>query len=107
MNELNSFCRSCLSNSSQLINLSDSLNISDKTTIFDGFVYCTSLEIDENCFSWICLICVENLKIAFEFKKQCVESDLKLKEISRKSVVEESFKNEDEIEVSFFCCSYL
>lgn len=106
MSELNhNLCRSCLSNRSPLINLSDSLNNSERTTVFEGFLYCTSLEVDENCFS-ICLICVENLKIAFEFKRQCVESDLKYKEILRQSVVEETkeerFRNEGEIEVSFF-----
>lgn len=86
---MSELCRSCLTNNSKLINLTECLNNFDKITIFECFIYCTNLEIAENCF--ICLICLENLKIAFHFKKQCVESDLKLKEIS--------FLNENQTEL--------
>jgi hypothetical protein len=77
--KLDSICRCCLQQNSDLKNMLKEMFIpknESKITLLEGYTICSGLELkSENNYKSICSKCEENLKISFGFRQLCRDSN--------------------------------
>lgn len=90
MNSNDFMCRCCLNKDCEVKNLFTEVDENFNLTFYEEFEEITNVQINEKIDSiqHICLICLEDLKISFRFRKQCLQSELNLKEEFKTEIIE-------------------
>lgn len=91
MNSNDFMCRCCLNKDCEVKNLFTEIDENFNLTFYEEFEEITNVQINEkiDLIQHICLICLEDLKISFRFRKQCLQSELNLKEEFKSEIIED------------------
>lgn len=96
-------CRCCLNKDCEVKNLFTEIDENFNLTLYSEFEEITNVQIDEknDIIQHICLLCLHDLKISFRFRKQCLQSEINLKENFKEEVIE-GYKIEEDVIIEEF-----